>query len=100
MSDTPLPPKPKKFRPYYRVMPKIASEGYCCIWGYLKLCRERGETKAEMAKFSGITFRSLKNHYSLLKRGEHECQKYSTCLKSVIEELTEENAEKKPPKKD
>ena len=89
--DDLLPPKPKKFRPFFRILPKIASDGYCCIYGYLRLCRERGETKEEMAKCLGINFWTLKYHYRLLKRNEHSCQNYGDCLKPVIEELEAEN---------
>jgi hypothetical protein len=68
-------------------MPKVASEGYCCIYGYLKLCRARGETKKAMAEWSGIAFDTLKNHYRRLKKGEHQCQHYSECLRPVIEDI-------------
>jgi hypothetical protein len=74
-------------RPFYRMMPKVASEGYCCIFGYLRLCRARGETKKSMSEWSGISFETLKNHYRRLKRGEHSCQKYSDCLLPVVEDI-------------
>lgn len=86
MSELP-PPKPKKFRPHIRIFPKIANEGYCCIYGYLKLCRARGETKASMAKWLGISFWTLRDNFRALKRGEHTCQKYSDCLSPIIEDI-------------
>lgn len=70
-----------------RLLPKIASEGYCCEYGYLKLCRARGETRREMAGFLGVKFRLIKHWYSLLKKGKVECQCYSDCLRPVIEDI-------------
>lgn len=72
---------------FYRVTPKIASEGYCCIWGYLKLCRARGETKKSMSEWSGMNFWTIKDHYRRLVKGQHQCMNYSDCLRSVIEDV-------------
>ena len=74
-------------RPFYVIFPKIASEGYCCIYGYLNLCRARGETKKSMASWLGVSFWTIKDHYKLLRRGVHTCQKYSECLRPVIEDI-------------
>lgn len=74
-------------RPFYRLMPKIASEGYCCIFGYLRLCRVKGETRNSMAEWIGVSPETIKNHYRRLKRGEHSCQEYSECLIPVIEDI-------------
>lgn len=84
---TPPEPREKKHRPFFRLMPKVASEGYCCINGYLRLCRARGETKKSMAEFLGISFWTIKYNYRCLKRGEHKCQNYSDCLSPVIEDI-------------
>lgn len=73
--------------PFYRMMPKVASEGYCCIWGYLRLCRARGETKKQMAEWLGVSVNTLKNHYKRLNSGEHRCFGYSECLRPVIEDI-------------
>ena len=70
-----------------RLLPKIASEGYCCEYGYLKLCRARGETRREMAGFLGVKFRLIKHWYSLLKKGKVECQCYSDCLLPIVEDI-------------
>lgn len=74
-------------RPFYRVTPKVFSEGYCCLYGYLRLCRARGETRKTMSEFSGLSPETIKNHYRRLRRGEHTCQKYSECLLPVIEDI-------------
>jgi hypothetical protein len=72
---------------FFRVAPKAFSEGYCCLWGYLKLCRARGETRKSMSEFSGLSVETIKNHYRRLKRGEHSCQEYPDCLRPVIEDI-------------
>lgn len=74
-------------RPFFRMMPKVASEDYCCIYGYLRLCRARGETRDSMAEFLGVSPETIKNHYRRLKTGEHKCHRYGDCLGPVIEDI-------------
>lgn len=79
---------------------KIASQGYCCLYGYLALCRERGETVKNMAKNIGISQDALWYHYRKFDYGAKppKCQRVQECLDDVIQELVLENRlEKKPP---
>jgi hypothetical protein len=76
-----------KNRPFFRIFPKVASEGYCCMFGYLSLCRARGETKQQMANWLGINFWTVKYNYRCLKQGRHTCQKLEGCLKPIIDDL-------------
>jgi len=92
MSDE-APQKPLKFRPFFKIFPAIASEGYCCIYGYLRLCKARGETKKEMASWLKISVNTLKTNYQLLSQGRHVCQKYKDCLEPIIQELEDPNPE-------
>lgn len=89
----------KKLKPLSRIgiFPKLISEGYCCPYGYLKLCRARGETKASMAKWLGVPFYTMKNAFRALKRGEHVCLGYSGCMKPLIEEIEREKSSLKTP---
>lgn len=63
---------------------KIASEGYCCLHGYLRLCRARGETVPNMAEFIGMHRYTLYYHYRRLAAGKIPCQKISFCMLPVI----------------
>ena len=69
---------------------KITSEGYCCIPGYLRLCKARGESAVDMAKNLEISPDTVWYHQ---RKGE-SCKNYSDCMKDVIDEI-----EKNPPVK-
>lgn len=64
---------------------KISTEGYCCMHGYLRLCKARGENVPDMAKWLGMHRFTLYYHYRRLKNNQHPCQKLSTCLMPIIE---------------
>jgi hypothetical protein len=66
---------------------KVSSEGYCCLHGYLRLCRARGENPRNMAEFMGLHRYTLYYHLRALKKGERPCQKYSSCMLPIIEEI-------------
>ena len=67
--------------------PAIYSQGYCCKWGYLTLCRVRGEKQVDMASFLNIPKGVVKDGYYLLKKKGYRCQNNSGCLSPVIEEI-------------
>jgi hypothetical protein len=70
------------------LLPKVYSEEYCCLWGYLTLCRERGETYREMAGFIGVPYEQIRKAYRFLSRGKYACAKRGTlCLSPVIEDI-------------
>lgn len=74
--------------PKHALLTALAEDEYCCPYGFLKLCRLRGEKKPGMVLAYKINFWTLKHHYRLLKRGQHECQRYpSICLRPVIEDI-------------
>jgi hypothetical protein len=77
----------KQNRPFPAIFPKVASEGYCCLYGYIGLCRARGETKAQMASWLKVGFWTMKYHFRLFNSGRHQCQGYSDCLKPIILDL-------------
>lgn len=76
------------------LLAKIYSEGYCCLNGYLRLCKARGEKVRGMAENIEISTDALFHHYRRLEKGKIPCQGFSDCLGPVIKEI--EN-EKKPP---
>ena len=71
---------------------RIYSEGYCCLHGYLALCKARGETPSSMAKNIEVPIRTIHHHYRCEKAGNRPCAGKSDCLKPVIEELQKEKA--------
>ncbi len=71
----------------HTVFSKIASEGYCCMAGYLRLCRARGEAVPSMADWIGMHRYTLYNHYRKLAAGKYPCQKKAECLEPVILDL-------------
>lgn len=79
---------------------KVASEGYCCLRGYLVLCKERGETVQDMAKNIGISPDALWYHYRKFETASKPpgCMRQKDCLDSIIQELMLEKENiKKPP---
>lgn len=52
---------------------------YCCLYGYLTLCRLRGERTLAMAKNLGCTSRAIRYHYTIMNRRHaprsHCCRK-------------------------
>ncbi len=72
---------------WFRLLPFVASEGYCCIHGYLRLCKARNEQQKEMADNAGLSLRTIKYAYQHLREGRHECQRYSDCLSPIIKDI-------------
>lgn len=75
-----------------RMLSKIHSEGYCCMWGYLTLCRERGETPQGMAENLGALPHTIRHHYRQIKAGKCSCSGKTDCLRPIIEELQKTKA--------
>ena len=73
---------------------KVVSEGYCCLHGYLRLCKARDEKVRDMAKNINISPDALWYHY---RNTRHNCgpvcQRFSDCMGSVIQIIEDE---KKP----
>lgn len=63
---------------------KILDEQYCCMHGYIGLCKARGETAAGMAENLNVPKRTVEHHRTLFDRGRHICQERHDCLKNVI----------------
>ena len=72
---------------------RIHAEGYCCLNGYLRLCRARDEPVPAMAENIGVSPDALWYHYRKLAEGKRPCQKQSECMSTIIQEI---EAEKKP----
>ena len=70
-----------------KLLAKIYSEGYCCLKGYLELCRLRGETPKGMGENLDVSAWRIQYHYRLMKQGKHVCQNKGDCLKPIIAEL-------------
>lgn len=86
--------KPTRIFRMERLDAKIANDEYCCMWGYLELCRARGERPRDMAKTVGLHRYTIYYHYRKLAAGDYSCPGRGACLRPVIEELW---AEKKGP---
>ena len=69
---------------------KIISEGYCCEYGYLELCRVRGQTPATMYAAIGLSRPTIYDHYRKLAAGDYTCQNRCDCLQATIEEIAAE----------
>jgi len=67
--------------------PKVYEEGYCCLYGYLTLCKARGESRKDMAFFLSIPKYVVRDGYNSLHKGVHRCLKGEGCLEKVIQEL-------------
>jgi hypothetical protein len=65
----------------------IYTEQYCCVAGYLELCKARGETVKGMAETAGITADAIWYHLRNLKCGKTTCLGRSDCLRPIIEEI-------------
>lgn len=74
------------------VLAKIHSEGYCCLKGYLGLCRARGESAQGMAENLSISPDAIWHHYRRLKQGAHTCQGLKDCLQPVIDAIQNDKA--------
>lgn len=66
---------------------KIYSEGYCCLHGYLELCKRRGESPTSMGANLGVLPHTIRHHYRQSKKGRRACQNKPDCLCAVINEL-------------
>jgi hypothetical protein len=72
------------------LLPKILSEEYCCIYGYISLCQARGQTVKSMALYLGVSKDSIWRKQREIKTGTRACQKTEDCLKPVIQTLQKE----------
>jgi hypothetical protein len=70
--------------------PKVFSEGYCCMHGYLRLCKARGEKIKDMAEYISVSASTLDHNYRMFNKGERSCKNYSDCMKPIIEEIERE----------
>ncbi len=71
------------------LLARIYSEGYCCLHGYLELCRRRGETPVSMGENIGLPAHTIRHHYRQSKKGKRVCENKPDCLCAVINELPE-----------
>ena len=69
---------------------KVASEGYCCVNGYLRLCKARGESTPAMADWLGLHRFRVYHYLREMKKGNCKCMNRSDCLNSIIEEINQE----------
>lgn len=67
---------------------KVASEGYCCINGYLRLCKARNEKVPDMAKWIGLHRYTIYYHYRELAANRRPCMKQGDCMSPLISEIT------------
>ena len=72
------------------LLAKIQSDGYCCLKGYLELCRARGQNSVDMGRFIGISEHTLWYHYRRLDAGKMTCKRFADCLQPVIKEIQDE----------
>lgn len=72
------------------LFPKIASEGYCCVSGYLRLCHARGESRKAMCENLSLKPWTLAHNYQKLAQGDHACMRHADCLEPIINELLDE----------
>jgi hypothetical protein len=77
-------PKPSRA---HGLLARIYSEGYCCVYGYLNLCRARGETPATMGEYIGLPAHTIRHHYRCEKEGKRSCENKPDCLAPVIAEI-------------
>lgn len=70
-----------------KVAPQIEGD-YCCMKGYLDLCKARGQTHFSMAVFLGVRRRTVTYHYQKLRAGEYVCPGGEGCLREVIEAIS------------
>lgn len=78
---------------------KLLEGDYCCLYGYIGLCRARRERSVSMAKNLGVSSRVIRYHWTIMSRGvdvdgvrliplTHQCQKKGVdCLHPIIAEL-------------
>jgi len=71
----------------HNIHAKIASEGYCCVWGFLNLCKARGQTPSTMMPFLGLSRLTFYHHNRKLKNGLYSCEGKPDCLKDAIAEI-------------
>lgn len=69
---------------------KVASEEYCCMHGYFRLCKARGEKIAGMAENLDVSFWTMKYNDQLYRRKKHPCMNYQGCMVPQIEEIEAE----------
>lgn len=64
---------------------KVLSEGYCCMYGYIRLCHARKELSEGMAKNLNAPARTIRYNEQLYRQGRHVCQCQKDCMKPQIE---------------
>lgn len=74
----------------HNIHAKLASEGYCCVYGYLKLGQSQGLTPVEMMAPLGFSRLTFYHHARKLANGQYTCRNRSDCLKACFEEPTPE----------
>ena len=72
---------------------RVISEGYCCIRGYLGLCKARGEKPKDMAKNLGTSPDTIWRHY----RWDRPCEQRKDCMQVIIKTVEELIADEKKP---
>lgn len=68
----------------------ILEEGYCCMYGYLRLCKHRGEHPSDMALYMGVASSTVRYHYTKIyeDRKNHRCQGEYGCMAPLFIERT------------
>ena len=69
------------------LLPAILDEGYCCVHGYIRLCKARGETRKGMAEFIGVPIRTVASNIYEYGCGNRPCQEHSDCMLPEIAKI-------------
>jgi len=82
--------EPIKTKYNHNLRAKTISEGYCCVWGFLALCRARNQSPASMMQHLGLSRLTFYYHDRKAQKGGYSCENRADCLKPVIGEITGE----------
>jgi hypothetical protein len=70
-----------------KIYNSIYTEEYCCLAGYLGLCKARGETAVGMAEAAKVSPQTIWHHLRREKQGLVKCKGRSDCMLPIIEDV-------------
>lgn len=70
----------------HKLLPTILEEGYCCLYGFLAIERERGQTPQSLAQYWGFEASNFRHHYAQLdaRKRTHRCPVGEGCSRNPI----------------
>lgn len=81
-------------------LPQQIEGDYCCVTGYVEVCRARGQGAASCAEHLGLPARTVQDYFRAVDNGTRSCRRLPDCMRPLCLEIHQAYLRDKAKKKD